>query len=157
MQCKKNSNDCKVDTSSITEVDYNGNSLSTPDKSDWAEDNNMVAQELTVFNTPDSSMLANTETGTISGLLAYPNPVAKYINLYYKSSTVSLGEIVITDCNLNIIETHFYNATAGGAVVQMQLDSSKYLNNKNYRMYYSFYSKVTGSFFKGHGDIKIKR
>ena len=151
-QCNKDNNGI-INVSSITETDVLGNSTGHIDNTDWTKDNNWTSSESKLFESPTADQLANTQTSTIS-VAAYPNPVGPALMFYFNSSGITLAQIVITDKFLTIKERHYYLGHTGSNFLQINPDQTKYANNTNYRVYYSFYSLADGQYYKGHARRK---
>ena len=162
IQCKKETHSennfvAKIDVSQITETDLSGNIMAHVDNTDWTEDNTWTSEEYDLFQTPSSSQLTNSETAAVAIYPAFPNPLAQAFMFSYNTSKVTLIQIVLTDNTLSAKDRYFFNTKVGYNLLEFNLDDSKYLNNTNCRMYYGFYSSTGELYFKGHGDIKIKR
>jgi hypothetical protein len=148
----------QIDTQSYTSTNLTGNSLGLIDPSDWTRDNIWLPQETVLFQTPTSVQLANTsDSGTVLISPAYPNPLNNIFNWVYKSIKASLLQIVITDNQLNIKKRIFIKTLAGNNTISIQMPESEFEQNKNYRLYYAFYTSNNGLYYKGHGDLAVRR
>ncbi len=161
LQCKKEPDLLpKIDVSKITEIDKYSVGSGQVDNDDWKQ-SSLTPTELSLFQIPSPSQLANTEKANIAVHPAYPNPTSGI--LYYSSniSKFTLLQIVITDNMLNVKDRFFLTPLGTNdtdiELVQLKFDAIKYLNNTNYRIYYGYYSLADGLYFTGHGDIKIIR
>ncbi|MEO9032113.1 MAG: hypothetical protein ABI285_02655 [Ginsengibacter sp.] len=146
-----------IDVSSVSATDVVGNLVGSIDKTDWTKDSNWTPSENNLFEQPGADQLTNTQTSTVSVGPAFPNPFGSTFMFNFQSSGVTLLQLVITDKFLSVKERHYYLSKTGTNFLQLKLDETKYANNNNYRVYYSFYSLADGVYFKGHGDIKISR
>jgi len=154
--CKKNSSPT-IDVSRITSTDVVGNTTSTIDETDWTFDGNWTNEETLLFQTPTATQLANTASGTITMSPGYPNPLTELQSVFIRSTTKAVMEIVVTDNMLNVKKRNFSDILPGSINILSLYDQSIFENNRNYRVYYAFYSLTDGIFYKGHGDIKISR
>ena len=84
VHCKKDKK-AEIDVSQITQTDALGNNTGTIDNTDCTSDNTWTDAEIKLFEIPASSQLVNTETAVISNSLAYPNPMATTVILYFNT------------------------------------------------------------------------
>jgi hypothetical protein len=149
----------QIDTQSYTSTSVTGTSLGLIDPTDWTRDNIWLPQETILFQAPTSTQLANTsDSGTVLIFPAYPNPLNNIFNWGYRTTKTSLLQIVITDNQLNIKKRLFINNTlVGNNTISIQMPESEFEQNKNYRLYYAFYTSNNGLYYKGHGDLAVRR
>jgi hypothetical protein len=162
--CKKPTEDAvqnvvntSTDVSKYTSTDVVGNSLGQIDNTDWILDNVWSINELALMQAPTTIQLANTENGTVTLNPSYPNPFVEQFNINFSISKPALLQIVITDSLLNIKMRNFKTTNVGQNIITILLSANDFVNNKNYRLYYGFYSSNGGLFYKGHGDLDIRR
>jgi hypothetical protein len=148
----------QVDTQSISNTDLTGFSLGQVDPTDWTFDNNWMATETVLFETPTATQLASTaDTGTVSIFVAYPNPLTTVFNWGFKTTKPAFIQIIITDNFLTVKKRISFVTQVGTNNLSIQMPESEFVNNKNYRLYYAFYCANRGLYFKGHGDIAVRR
>ncbi|WP_207496122.1 hypothetical protein [Aridibaculum aurantiacum] len=147
----------KIDASRITTTDALGNITHDIDPTDWTYDTTWAADERAVITNPLAAQLANMETGVVSIYPAYPNPLRDKVTFSFKNTRQSLLQIVIVDRFLQVKDRFFFTTTPGSSSFTFELDEEKYINNINYRMYYAFFSQADGLYYKGHGDLQVKR
>lgn len=162
--CKKSTEDAvqnvvntSIDVSKYTSTDLVGNTNGPLDITDWTFDNLWSINELALMQSPTTIQLANTENGNVTLNPSYPNPFIEQFNLNFSTSKPALLQIVITDSLLNVKMRNFKTTNIGPNTIAILLSANDYINNKNYRLYYGFYSSLGGLYFKGHGDLAIRR
>jgi len=154
--CNKEGN-TSIDVSEITSTDFWATPLGAEDKTDWTSDNIWSDQEKALFVTPPDSLLKDAETAIVSVFPAYSNPTAYLLRLTIQSSKNTVCEVVFTDRNLIFKERFFLKLEKGYPTNLFKLNEATYSNNTNYRLYYGFYSSTNILYYKGHGDIQVKR
>jgi hypothetical protein len=148
----------QVDTQSISNTNLNGLSLGQVDPTDWTKDENWMASETALLLTPTAAQLANTaDTGTVSPYLAIPNPLVTQFNWSFNTTKPALVQMVITDNLLNVKWRQFVSSQVGNNSVNFSMPEGDYLTNRNYRLYYAFYCTARGLYYKGHGDVAVRR
>ncbi len=146
-----------IDVSKYTSTDVVGVSLGLIDNTDWTLDNAWTNTENALMQTPTAAQLLNTETATITLYPSYPNPLLETFSWGFKTTKTTLLQTVITDSLLNIKMRNFTTTNVGSNALAFLLTANDYTNNKNYRFYYGFYSLDAGLYYKGHGDLAIRR
>jgi hypothetical protein len=157
----------------IVVTDEAGNALGTwgTEDGDWGTDANWSPSEYELLNFPDTISLDGTfimdTTGWNIGpgiheqpqnfVAGFPNPVVdRSILVFGNFGTLKL-KATIVDRYYHRMETY---ALKWGGLLEITLDLSdttKYLNGKIYRVFYSFSAKDSLNFYKGHGDILVCR
>ncbi len=162
--CKKTTEDVvqnvvnnPIDVSKYTSTDVFGNLLASIDSTDWTLDNTWTTAENALMQTPTAAQLLNTETATITLYPSYPNPLVDVFRWSFNTTKNTLLQTVVTDSLLNVKRRNFTTTNIGFNAITFLLDSNEYPNNKNYRLYYGFYSLSSGLFYKGHGDLALRR
>jgi hypothetical protein len=146
-----------VDVSKYSNTDLTGLSLGLVDNTDWTFDNTWTNAENALMQTPTAAQLLNTETAVITLYPSYPNPLMEVFAWGFKTTKTTLLQTVITDSLLNIKMRNFTTTNVGSNALAFLLAANDYTNNKNYRFYYGFYSLGGGLFYKGHGDLAVRR
>lgn len=148
----------QVDTQSITSTNLNGNSLGQVDPTDWTKDVNWMATESALLETPTATQLSNiVDTGTVSVFVAFPNPMVSQFNWGFKTTKPALLQMVIVDNLLKVKWRQYFTTQTGSNVISILMPDADYLNNKNYRLYYAFYCSSKGLYYKGHGDLAVRK
>lgn len=148
----------QVDTQSISNTNLNGNSLGQVDPTDWIFDAKWMATETALLLTPTAAQLANTaDTGTVIPYLAIPNPLVSLFKWGFKTTKPAFLQIVITDNLLNVKWRQSFTTLVGANFVDVPMPETEYLTNRNYRLYYAFYCAAKGLYYKGHGDVAVRR
>jgi hypothetical protein len=162
--CKKTKEDMvqnvvnnTIDVSKYTTTDVVGNILGSIDNTDWTFDNTWTAAENALMQIPTAAQLQNTETATITLYPSYPNPLVDILRWSFNTTKNTLLQTVVTDSLLNVKLRNFTTTNIGSNSIAILLATNEYTNNKNYRLYYGFYSLNAGLFYKGHGDLAIRR
>ncbi len=127
------------------------------DSTDWAFDNAWTSSENALMQTPTSAQLLNTENAVVTMYPSYPNPLFDIAGLAFNTSKPALLQMVVTDNLLTVKFRKFITTNSGINNLQIMFATNDYTNNKNYRLYYGFYSANGGLFYKGHGDLAIRR
>jgi hypothetical protein len=146
-----------IDVSKYSTTDVVGNSLGQIDNTDWTFDNTWTAAENALMQSPTPTQLLNTENATISLYPSYPNPLVEQFVLSFSTTKSTLLQLVVTDSLLNVKMRNFRTTNIGSNSITFLLAANEYTNNKNYRLYYGFYSLSGGLFYKGHGDVAVRR
>jgi hypothetical protein len=137
---------------------------------DWGTDANWTTDEYELLNFPDTLSLDGTYIEDTTGwnigpgtheqpknmVIVYPNPVLNQAMLVCKGFGNLKVKAVIVDKYYNRLTTFAYKWTG---LVESLLNFSDSIKFKNgvYRMFYSFSTKDSINFYKGHGDILICR
>jgi hypothetical protein len=146
-----------IDVSKYTSTDVAGASLGLIDNTDWTFDNTWNSAENALMQTPTAAQLLNTETATVTLYPSYPNPLMEVFAWGFKTTKTTLLQTVVTDSLLNIKMRNFTTTNIGSNALAFLLTANDYTNNKNYRFYYGFYSLAAGLYYKGHGDLAVRR
>ena len=173
--CKKKSD--TVDSSGIhvfkgiVVTDMAGNALGTwgTEDGDWGNDHNWTASENELLNFPDTVSLDGTYINDTTGwnndpgaqqpqnfVAGFPNPTATGSVLVFKNYGKLKLKVVVVDKQYKRLDTI---SEKWSGLMEYSLnfsDSTKYPDGV-YRVYYSFSTKDSLNFYKGHGDILICR
>jgi hypothetical protein len=162
--CKKSTADVvqnvvntSIDVSKYTSTDVVGNSLGQIDNTDWTFDNTWTAAENALMQSPTPTQLLNTENAIILLYPSYPNPLVEQFVLSFSTTKSTLLQLVVTDSLLNVKMRNFKTTNVGSNSIAFLLAANEFANNKNYRLYYGFYSLAAGLYYKGHGDLAVRR
>jgi hypothetical protein len=149
-----------------------GNALGTwgAEDGDWGTDANWSPSEYELLNFPDTISLDGTYIRDTTGwnigpgiheqpqnfVAGFPNPVADRTTLVFGNFGNLKLKVVIVDKYYHRLET--ISLKWNGLLLKMidLSDSLKYQNGV-YRVFYSFSTKDSLNFYKGHGDILICR
>lgn len=132
----------------ITLTDNLGQSLGTPDATDWRVDDSWEQVEKDLFDLPTSTLCSS--DGAVSP--GYPNPCEDFFGFRFVSSTNSIGFFRLVDRDFNVLmKRDSALLDAGGDIILLNFSE---INPDTVRLYYRIVSGACE--YRGHGDVIVQ-
>ena len=155
--CKKDTVVAPPDFSKITETDssclYNGNIDST----DWGNDANWSAQELSLLGFKDTFPILDSTFGFVQVSAACNNPNNGVFIVGTDVQKECTMKVAVVNKQMQILHYNTYKLTGGPIIHGFNFaGNTAFHPNEYYRLYYGFYNFKDSLFYKGHGDFRIE-